>query len=97
MGFVATTLSICDPVGTLQRRIVKTPKLIKLEEPLELNLESVELEPVELFQSRSIKSSYSVEALQKWLHTFLIKMIFGRLKISHFSVLYVFAIIYSPC
>ena len=27
MGFVATTLSICDPVGALQREIIKGPKL----------------------------------------------------------------------
>jgi hypothetical protein len=27
MGFVATTLSICDPVGTIQRRLIKRPEL----------------------------------------------------------------------
>jgi hypothetical protein len=29
MGFVATTLSICDPIGALQRYIIKGPKLSK--------------------------------------------------------------------
>ncbi|HEY7573505.1 MAG TPA: hypothetical protein VH796_19260 [Nitrososphaeraceae archaeon] len=44
MGFVATTLSICDPVGALQRRIIKTSKLIMLEEPISLDLEFIMLE-----------------------------------------------------
>ena len=28
MGLVVTTLSICDPVGALQRRIIKSGRLI---------------------------------------------------------------------
>jgi hypothetical protein len=43
MGFVATTLSICDPMGALQRRIIKTPKLIKLEEQPNFDLNKIEL------------------------------------------------------
>jgi len=73
MGFVATTLSICDPVGTLQRLIIKSERPIKRPQAIDLGLDPKSL-----------------------AYKFLNVTKFGRAIMSHFTIPYIFAVLYSP-
>lgn len=69
MGFVATTLSICDPMGTLQRLIIKWPKrdVLKIRDLSDFKSTYIFGDPIyNLFQDPYIFAViYSPEGIKK--------------------------------
>jgi hypothetical protein len=82
MGFVATTLSICDPVGALQRLIIKRPDPMR---PLQKRILTTKTEILERGQA-----SYVFTPLPQ-LRIFARHVLWG-----HFNSHYLIAIRNSP-